>query len=64
MVKSLEKLLNINIKKSSRVRYNQKENTIAIGKNRNGKFKVTTMFKPDEGELYYHDDYKRENNND
>lgn len=48
-----------------RVRYNQKENTIAIGKkNRNGKFKVTTMFKPDEGELYYHDDYKRENNND
>lgn len=48
-----------------RVRYNQKENTIAIGKkNRDGKFKVTTMFKPYEGELYYHDDYKRENNND
>ena len=48
-----------------RVRYNRETGTIAIGKRHpSGKVRLTTMFKPDDGEEYYHDDYKKEYNND
>lgn len=47
-----------------RVRFNRETGTIAIGKrNASGKVRITTMFKPDDGEEYYHDDYKKEHNN-
>lgn len=47
-----------------RVRYNRETGTIAIGKRHaSGKVRITTMFKPDDGEEYYHEDYKKEHNN-
>ncbi|MER0122416.1 hypothetical protein ABQH43_01610 [Streptococcus sp. ZJ100] len=48
-----------------RVRYDRENNIIAVGKiGKNKNVKITTMFKPDEKEAYYYDDYKRENNHD
>ncbi|MGQ7504228.1 hypothetical protein ACTGYQ_00195 [Streptococcus suis] len=44
-----------------RVRYDKETGAIAVGKiNPAGGVKITTMFKPDNGEEYYHDDYERE----
>lgn len=47
-----------------RVRFARDTGTIAIGKRHaSGKVRITTMFKPDDGEEYYHEDYKKEHNN-
>lgn len=46
-----------------RVRYDRENNIIAIGKiGKNRSVKITTMFRPDEKEEYYYDDYEREHN--
>lgn len=46
-----------------RVRYDRENNIIAIGKiGKNRSVKITTMFRPDEKEEYYYDDYERERN--
>ena len=48
-----------------RVRYDRENNIIAIGKiGKNKSVKITTMFRPDEKEDYYYDDYEREHNHD
>ncbi|WP_240915096.1 hypothetical protein [Streptococcus ruminicola] len=50
---------------SRRVRYDRENNIIAIGKiGKNKNVKITTMFRPDEKEEYYYDDYEREHNHD
>lgn len=50
---------------SKRVRYDRENNIIAIGKiGKNKNVKITTMFRPDEKEEYYYDDYEREHNHD
>lgn len=47
-----------------RARFARDTGTIAIGKRHaSGKVRITTMFKPDDGEEYYHEDYKKEHNN-
>ena len=46
-----------------RVRYDRENNIIAIGKiGKNRSVKITTMFRLDEKEEYYYDDYEREHN--
>lgn len=48
-----------------RVRYDCENNIIAIGKiGKNRSVKITTMFRPDEKEEYYYEDYEREHNHD
>lgn len=48
-----------------RVRYDRVNNAIAIGKvNKNGIAKITTFFKPKNGEEYYHNDYEAEHRHD
>lgn len=48
-----------------RVRYDRENNIIAIGKiGKNRSVKITTMFRPDEKEEYYYEDYEREHNHD
>lgn len=47
-----------------RVRYDRKTNTIAIGKiDKNKVERIATVFKPNNGEAYYYEDYKKEHRN-
>ncbi|MCB2962422.1 minor capsid protein [Streptococcus suis] len=56
-----ENILGYEIEGGRRVRYDKAENIIVIGRrNKNNQARLNTMLKPDEGEKYYYENYKRD----
>ncbi|HEL2297017.1 TPA: minor capsid protein [Streptococcus suis] len=56
-----ENILGYETEGGRRVRYDKAENIIVIGRrNKNNQARLNTMLKPDEGEKYYYENYKRD----
>ncbi|CYZ47730.1 phage head morphogenesis protein [Streptococcus suis] len=56
-----ENILGYETEDGRRVRYDKAENIIVIGRrNKNNQARLNTMLKPDEGEKYYYENYKRD----
>ncbi|MCB2852922.1 minor capsid protein [Streptococcus suis] len=56
-----ENILGYETEGGRRVRYDKAENIIVIGRrNKNNQARLNTMLKPDEGEKYYYETYKRD----
>ncbi|MCG9868489.1 minor capsid protein [Streptococcus suis] len=56
-----ENILGYETEGGRRVRYDKAENIIVIGRrNKNNQARLNTMLKPDDGEEYYHENYKRD----
>ncbi|HEL1668956.1 TPA: minor capsid protein [Streptococcus suis 2651] len=56
-----ENILGYETEGGRRVRYDKAENIVVIGqRNKNNQVRLNTMLKPDDGEEYYHENYKRD----